>query len=623
LSLGACLAAFDLLPLAEAIRLGANLRSDLAGFLPTPYGNGVAFVAPTTFGPLDPRTPSWVPGGPSNVVDWNAMNACLGISPAVLVTLGWAVQGATWGRRQRLGFRFFSVAGLFLLLRYLQVQPAAAINLLPLPDRQMPKYTVGVVAFCLLVAAALAVDHVRAEPGRRVRWWGLGLAGALAGSVLTLIGQRGGFAAIDGQLAGTYVPATLTIASAVLLGVALARRWPGLPPGRAGVLLIAVLVGELSVYVPLGSRAPELLWARVGLCGLVVLAGVLLAGRRRWGATGLLSAVVVSYGLLVALPTVGLPRQFDVDQPPAFMGWLRTATGDDYRSFGILPDFSSIDGIQDVGVAGPLAPDAFGAFVALVSDPQLAAQYQRTGTFWISSRFSGHASYSLGDYSRARAVLDWVGVRFLVLDRAVFQPGGRTDDQALLESNSGVIVAYEDHAVRILESPQARPKAEFWTGAEVYPDQATVLAQLRQFPDRILGAPILEATGAPSNAQLRNELHARASSARVAPVNVEEYRPNEVRLGVQSPDAGVVVLKDIYSPGWQAWVDGQPSPVLRVDGLVRGVAIAQAGQHEVRFRYQPESFVRGLWVAALTATLLLSSAVSAYLGYLRHGRCQP
>jgi hypothetical protein len=456
-----------------------------------------------------------------------------------------------------------------------------------------------VAAFCLTVGAALAVDHLRAEPLRRVRWWMLGLAGVLAASVLTLVGQQGGFASVRADLVSAYVPATLTIASLSLLGLALARRWVAVRPS---VLVNVVVLGELSAYIPLGNRAPELLWARIGLFGTMVVAGVLLGTGWRWPGVGLIGAGVVGYACLVALPSVGLPRQFDADRPPAFMRWLKAAAGAEYRSFGIIPDFSAIGGVQDVGVAGPLAPEAFGAWVRLASPAPVVDQYQRTGTFWLSSRFSSQTAYPLTDYPGDRLWLDWVGVRFLVLDRAVFQPAGRTDDQTLLASDSGLQVAYEDAAVRILESRQARTRAEFWPGADVYPDQAAILARLRQSPESVLGRPMLEATGEPLDARLQAGLAGPEPTA----VSLEEYRPREVRLGVQSPSAGLVVLKDIFSPGWQARVDGQSTRVLRVNGLVRGVAIADAGQHEVVFEYQPESFVRGAWLAVLTAALLLS-----------------
>jgi Bacterial membrane protein YfhO len=613
LLLGGCLAAFHLVPLVEAVRHGANVGGDLAGFAPIPSGNAVAFVAPTTFGPLDPRGPTWVPAGPASVLDWSNLDACLGMGIAALVTLGWVVQGPTWGPRQRLGFRFFAVAGAFMLLRYLQVQPFAAMNLLPLPDLQTPQYAPGVAAFCLIVAAALAIDHVRAEPLRRVRWWTLGVAAVLAASVLTLVGQQGGFGSVNADLASAYVRATLAVASLTLLGLALARRWAAVCPG---VLVNAVVLGELSTYVPLGNRAPELLWARIGLFGALVVAGLLLASGWQWPGIGLIGMVVVGYAALIALPSVGLPRQFDADRPPAFMRWLKAATGDEYRSFGISPNFSAFGGVQDVSVAGPLAPQEFGAWIQSASPAQVVDQYQRSGTFWLSSRFSSQTAYPLTDYATHRPWLDWVGVRFLVLERAVFQPAGRTDDQTLLASNPGVQVAYEDAAVRIVESQQARPKAEFWSGADIYPDQAAVLARLRQSPQSVLGRPMLEDTGEPLIAQLQ----AQSSGAEPGPVRVDEYRPGEVRLGVQSPSAGLIVLKDVYSPGWHARVDGQPTQVLRVNGLVRGVAIAEAGPHEVVFEYQPESFVRGVWLAVLTAVLLLASVAAAHSGQWRRGQ---
>jgi uncharacterized membrane protein YfhO len=128
---------------------------------------------------------------------------------------------------------------------------------------------------------------------------------------------------------------------------------------------------------------------------------------------------------------------------------------------------------------------------------------------------------------------------------------------------------------------------------------------------------MLEVTGEP-----RVQAGASVAQSTPTPVSIEVYRPGEVRLGVQSPSAGLVVLKDIYAPGWQARVDGQPTRILRVDGLVRGVAIGDAGQHEVVFEYQPEPFVRGVWLSLVTAALLLASVGAAYLIQRRRGqRC--
>ena len=61
-----------------------------------------------------------------------------------------------------------------------------------------------------------------------------------------------------------------------------------------------------------------------------------------------------------------------------------------------------------------------------------------------------------------------------------------------------------------------------------------------------------------------------------------------VTIAVEAPAAGILVLHDLYYPGWEARIDGAPSPVLRADLLFRGVAVP-AGHHTVQFRFHPFS----------------------------------
>jgi hypothetical protein len=166
----------------------------------------------------------------------------------------------------------------------------------------------------------------------------------------------------------------------------------------------------------------------------------------------------------------------------------------------------------------------------------------------------------------------------------------------------------------VLESGSARPKAEFWTGAEVYDTQEALLASLREQPASILGPPKLERAllkgsqvGSPEN----------AAGPLSAPVQV--YEPNQVRISVDAPDAGVLVLKDSYFPGWQVSANGTPLDVLRVDGLVRGVLLPSAGHYEVEFRYAPPSFTRGLWLSGLSLALVTTAVAWA----AARGRRQP
>ena len=55
---------------------------------------------------------------------------------------------------------------------------------------------------------------------------------------------------------------------------------------------------------------------------------------------------------------------------------------------------------------------------------------------------------------------------------------------------------------------------------------------------------------------------------------------------------GIVVLADLFHDGWQSISNGRPVPILRTNGLCRGVALGP-GQHRLRFEYRPKSFQRG------------------------------
>jgi hypothetical protein len=86
-----------------------------------------------------------------------------------------------------------------------------------------------------------------------------------------------------------------------------------------------------------------------------------------------------------------------------------------------------------------------------------------------------------------------------------------------------------------------------------------------------------------------------------------EFGAERVRIDVRAPDdrATFVVVNDHYAPGWHAAVDGAPTPIFRVNGLVRGLLVP-AGSHVVTMWYPaPRSFFIGAVLAAIGLVLCL------------------
>jgi hypothetical protein len=84
--------------------------------------------------------------------------------------------------------------------------------------------------------------------------------------------------------------------------------------------------------------------------------------------------------------------------------------------------------------------------------------------------------------------------------------------------------------------------------------------------------------------------------------------PDRVVVEVDTESDTLLVLRDAYSNGWRATVDGSPVEIVRVDHAFRGVELGP-GEHRVVFDYRPTSLRLGLLLTlggvVLVALLIL------------------
>jgi len=596
--LGTAVAAPYILPIVEGVRAAYNKNVPYLAFLPMPVENVTAFFMPLVFGQI---FESWIEGRFPDVVDWNNLYAHGSTGLLLLGVLALAaLPRVRWD--QRLTYLFFLGGLIFFHTRYMSVPPGSLVSYLPILSQQSPKHTNGLAVFCLVVIAAFGVEWLR-----RVEWR---LAGTLilvtllclGGSLVYTAWHRGVFAAesqfahlIDTQFAVVYLSLTAVIGLILLLAFWLAHNAP--TDGSAALTATAAVVGECSIYLLLGNGELSTLAVRIGIYALVVIAGLLMAHGVRVPAAVAGLAAVCAYAWVVIAPSAGLPKRVEVDVPPPYMVWLRQAAGDEYRVFGIHPDYSSIGEIQDVEVVGPIATNEWVTFVDLIASRVVAMGHRNGSTFALSPGAGGAYSYNLTtDYPRARPLLDWAGVRYIVLDKRVFHFQSRVDQFALFDPALGLRIAFEDDDVTIVESPTAQPKAFFTTSVrEVIPE--TTMTRLQTDPGAIDGPIAVEV-------DIGDVVRADGDGRRVA-VPLAEYRPNDLRATFDAPGPGVFVVKDSVFPGWEATLNGRPVEIIRVNALVRGVVIPSAGRYEVTMSYRPTSFAYGVWMAAATLSLLL------------------
>jgi hypothetical protein len=96
-----------------------------------------------------------------------------------------------------------------------------------------------------------------------------------------------------------------------------------------------------------------------------------------------------------------------------------------------------------------------------------------------------------------------------------------------------------------------------------------------------------------------------------AEVVIRSLEPERVEIAASTPRPAILVLTDLYWPGWRVSVDGAPQPILRANYLLRGVALGP-GRHMVVFTYAS--------VPARIGAALTALGVLALLGWLAFAR---
>jgi hypothetical protein len=186
-------------------------------------------------------------------------------------------------------------------------------------------------------------------------------------------------------------------------------------------------------------------------------------------------------------------------------------------------------------------------------------------------------------------LLDLLNVRYIVV------PADTTfrNPQSLRELERELPVVYEDDTVKVLENPEALPRAWIVHSArQTDPEEALELLDSGAVDPR--ETALVEET--PPDL-------ARPDDPSEDRVSIRGYEAGSIRLETSTGASGLLVLSEPYYPAWKAYVDGERVPLYRADYLLRAVPVP-AGEHAVELRYESWTLRLGTAVSLLTGLVL-------------------
>jgi hypothetical protein len=82
-----------------------------------------------------------------------------------------------------------------------------------------------------------------------------------------------------------------------------------------------------------------------------------------------------------------------------------------------------------------------------------------------------------------------------------------------------------------------------------------------------------------------------------------EYQPTHLSIETNASTNSVLVISEIFYPGWKATIDGQPARIMLADFLLRAISLPP-GNHKIEMHYTPTAAYTGAAISVAALALL-------------------
>lgn len=238
-------------------------------------------------------------------------------------------------------------------------------------------------------------------------------------------------------------------------------------------------------------------------------------------------------------------------------------------------------GLADARGYDSVDPGRWVSLLAMAADER-SFKPKYAATLWLAPRMK----ITETNTAQLSPILDMLGVRYVIfrgLPAANIRPAFQSPDYWVLENNSALPRAFVPRRVEV--APDDEDRLGKLALPEFNPREVAYVETPVDLPSECRGI-----------VKIKNEI------------------PTRIVIAAQMETPGLLVLADLWDPGWRAYLDGKPAPILRTNHALRGVVLP-AGLTTVEFRYASATVARAFLLAGGALVILTGwLAVAGWLG---------
>ncbi len=164
-------------------------------------------------------------------------------------------------------------------------------------------------------------------------------------------------------------------------------------------------------------------------------------------------------------------------------------------------------------------------------------------------------------------------------------------------ADAGLKQVFEEDELRVFELGDPFPRTWFVSETEIIPDDGQAIARLAMDDFDLHRAAVVN-----------EPFDAFLAEASASTVNIVEFEPTRLKAEINASGQHLLVFSQIYYPGWQAQIDGQPAELWRVNMIQQGVTVP-SGNHIVELEFSPSTFWVGTIISVTAIVIWLTGLI--------------